>query len=137
MLSARSLELALFASLKTNSQLMSDLGGTRLYSEPYRGKHFPYVTLLVGPSRDWSTGTETGDEHQVTLHVWATTEKRSDVQHIMARIKQHMANASLSLTDHLLINLSYEMSDLKLERKDRISHGFLRYRAVTEPNMSS
>lgn len=55
--------------------LIADAGvgaavGDRIYDAPPRNADFPYVTIGQASVADWSTGTEAGAEHQLTLHAW-------------------------------------------------------------------
>ena len=64
---AAALRAAIHDALVADSPLTSLLGGARVYDEPPRGASFPYVTLGEARVTDWSTGTDTGEEHQLTL----------------------------------------------------------------------
>jgi hypothetical protein len=83
--------------------------------------------------RDWSTGTEDGAEHELTLHVWSRAGGKKQVQEIMESVKAVLHDKPLLLEDHYLINLRYAFSEARLDPDGDTFHGIVRYRAVTEP----
>lgn len=129
---AHALEESLFALLKADNALQSLLGGCEIYREPRRSNAFPYLTLGVTFSRDWSTGTETGDKHQLQIHVWADNQSQTLVRSILARLDALLTAPSLVLVDHHLVNLQRQRSEVRQERKPRLLHGVMQWRAVTE-----
>ena len=48
---------------------------------------FPYLTLGQSSQRDWSTGTEPGTEHLLTLHVWSRARGRREARDIIAALE--------------------------------------------------
>jgi len=73
------LRAAVHDALVADAPLLAALGGPKIYDEPPRSAAFPYVTLGETRIADYSTGTETGEEHLLTLHAWsrqAATRKR-------------------------------------------------------------
>jgi hypothetical protein len=83
--------------------------------------------------RDWSTGTESGAEHILLLHVWSRYAGKHEAYEIADAIREVLDDAELSLDDHRLINLTHQYSDLKRDPDGETYHGVLRFRAVTEP----
>jgi Protein of unknown function (DUF3168) len=83
--------------------------------------------------RDWSTGTEDGAEHDLTLHVWSRSGGKKQVQEILEAIKSVLHDRPLALPDHHLVNLRYELSEARLDPDGDTFHGIVRYRAMTEP----
>ena len=131
-LAARSLEQSLFAMLKADTTLTGLLGGAFLYDEPRRDHAFPYLTLLTAYSRDWSTGTETGDEHRLMITVWTASEDRARQQDLLAHLQSALADPALTLTGHRLVNWRIERAEIRPDRKNRLLQGVLQIRAVTE-----
>lgn len=132
MQAAHALEEALFAILKADSDLQTLLGGCEIYREPRRSNSFPYITLGVTFSRDWSTGSELGDEHQLQIHIWASNQSQTLMRSIMARLDGLLTEPSIALIDHHLINLQRQRSEIRSERKPRLLHGVMQWRVVTE-----
>jgi hypothetical protein len=63
------LQKAIYEALVANAALVALLGAPRVYDDVPRGAAFPYVTFGPSVVRDWSTGSEGGTEHLLTLHV--------------------------------------------------------------------
>lgn len=131
--SSFALQKAFFLKLTADAALASLLGGPRIYDDvPARGE-FPYVTFGQTTERDWSTGTDDGGEHIVTLHVWSRAAGRKEADEIMSAVRTALHDQVLSLTGHRLVNLRHEFSDARRDTDGESYHGITRYRAVTEP----
>ena len=76
------LQQALFAKLTGDASLLASLGGPRVYDDVPQGADFPYLTFAQSTLRDWSTATESGEEHVVTLRL--RTERRLSEEEIKA-----------------------------------------------------
>ena len=74
--SSWALQKAIHAQLIADAGLTALLGGPRIYDDVPRQPAFPYVTYGGCTVRDWSTGTDDGDEHTVTMHVWCRAAGR-------------------------------------------------------------
>ena len=83
--------------------------------------------------RDWSTGSEKGDEHALTLHVWSRAGGRREVHEIMGVVKTALHDRALALSGHRLVNLRHDRSDASRDPDGKTYHGVVRLRAVTEP----
>ncbi|MGE0627337.1 MAG: DUF3168 domain-containing protein [Hyphomicrobiaceae bacterium] len=130
---AWSLQAAIYSALTGNAELAGLLGGAHIYDDVPRGASFPYITFGLTSERDWSTATETGSEHVVTLHVWSRAAGRSEVDGIFTVLRDALHDADLSLVGHRLVNLRQEFSDARREPDGETLHGIVRLRAVTEP----
>lgn len=127
------LQQAIYAALTGNSALTTLLGGARIYDDVPGSAAFPYVTLAPGVERDWSTGSDAGTEHAVTLHVWSRGAGRKEAAAIMDALRAALHEAALMLTGHRLINLRHESSEVRRDADGVTQHGIVRFRAVTEP----
>ena len=134
-LSSGALEQAILSSFKSDSALITLLGGVRLYDEPKRNAQFPYLTLTTSYSRDWSTGTETGEEHRIIITIWTAADDRSRQQDILARLSTLLEAFEPDMTDHALINLLVERIELRPDRKNHLLQGVMQLRAVTERSL--
>jgi hypothetical protein len=110
------------------------LGGARIYDDAPQGAAFPFITLGQSVVRDWSTGTEDGAEHDLTLHVWSRAGGKKQVHEILEAIRAVLHDQPLMLADHHLINLRNEFCEARLDPDGDTFHGIVRYRAVTEPD---
>ena len=131
--STAALRAAIHDALVADSPLMSLLGGPRVYDEPPRDALFPYVTLGEARVTDWSTGTERGEEHQLTLHAWSRQGGHKQAHLIAGALLQALHDTPLMLSDHRLINLCFSVADVRREADGRTYHALVRFRAVTEP----
>ena len=127
------LQRGVYQALAGSLDLTSLLGGVRVYDRAPQSGPYPFITLGQSAIRDWSTGTEDGAEHNLTLHVWSRTGGKKQVLEIIEAIKDVLHDQPLPLPDHHLINLRHEFSEARLDPDGDTFHGIVRYRAVTEP----
>jgi hypothetical protein len=130
---ALALQSALVASLVASADLTILMGASRIFDDVPPGTPYPYVTIGQTVERDWSTGSDFGSEHTVTLHVWSREPGRRQVHQIVGLMRAALASAPLTLADHRLVNLRHEFSDARRESDGETYHALVRYRAVTEP----
>ncbi|MGD9783894.1 MAG: DUF3168 domain-containing protein [Hyphomicrobiaceae bacterium] len=130
--SGLALQRALYQSVRTNADVLSLLGGAKVYDDTPQRTDFPYVTFGRSVVRDWSTGTDAGHEHVVTLHVWSRSAGRKEAWQIMGAIQASLHDQGLAVEDHHLVNLRHEFSDVRREPDGDTYHGVVRFRAVTE-----
>lgn len=130
---AWSLQKALFAALSGDSALITLLGGARIHDDVPQGESFPYLTFGQSTLRDWSTGSEEGSEHVISLHVWSQARGRAEVHDIMNAARSALHGQPLRLTGHRLVNLCHEFSEARRTTDGDTTHGLMRFRAVTEP----
>lgn len=128
-----SLQKAIHAALTTSPALLALLGGPRVHDSAPRGAAFPYVTFASSAERDWSTGSEPGHEHIVTLHVWSRAAGRKEALEIIGAVRAALHDQPLALAGHRLINLRQEFSEVRRDSDGETTHGIVRLRAVTEP----
>jgi hypothetical protein len=127
------LQRGVYQALAGSLDLTTLLGGVRVYDHAQQSVPYPFITLGQSAICDWSTGTEDGAEHNVTLHVWSRSGGKEQVQEILEAIKAVLRDQPLVLPDHHLINLRHEFSETRLDPDGDTFHGVVRYRAVTEP----
>ena len=127
------LQKAIYTTLTANAGVIAVLGAARIYDDVPTRSEFPYMTFGQTTERDWSTGTEPGHEHTITLHVWSRGRGRKEADEVMAAVQAALHDAALALTGHRLVNLRHEFSDARRDPDGESFHGISRYRAVTEP----
>ena len=120
-------------ALAADSALAALLGGAKVYDEPPRAAAFPYVTLGETRITDWSTGSDTSEEHQLTLHAWSRQGGHAQAHLIAGALLQALDDAPLTLADHRLINFRFAVADVRREADGRTYHALVRFRAMTEP----
>lgn len=131
--SSWALQKAIHAQLIADAGLTALLGGPRIYDDVPRQPAFPYVTYGGSTVRDWSTGTDDGHEHTVTLHVWCRGAGRKPAHELLGAVEAALDQQGLALQDHRLISLRHDFSDVRREPDGETWHGVLRLRATTEP----
>jgi hypothetical protein len=127
------LQRSIYQALTNSPDVTTLLGGVRIYDHAPQGVAYPFITLGQSVIRDWSTGTEDGGEHNLTLHVWTRSGGKKEVHEIIEAIRAVLHDQPLMLEDHYLVNLRHEFSEARLDPDGDTFHGIVRYRAVTEP----
>ncbi len=127
------LQRGVYQALAGSLDLTTLLGGVRVYGDVPQAAPYPFITLGQSVIRDWSTGTEDGAEHSLTLHVWSRSGGKKQVLEIIEAIRDVLHDQPLALADHHLVNLRHEFSEARLDPDGDTFHGIVRYRAVTEP----
>ena len=127
------LRAAVHDALVADTGLTSVLGGPNVFDEPPRAASFPYVTIGEARIADFSTGTEPGEEHQLTLHAWSRQGGHREAHLIAGALLQALDDAPLTLTGYQLVNLRFALADVRREADGRTYHALVRFRAVTEP----
>ena len=128
-----SLQQAIYTTLSSATPLIDLLGGPHIYDDVPQRAAFPYLTLGQSTVRDWSTGSDDGLEHLLTLHVWSRAGGRGQTHDIMAAVEGALDDQSLALDGHRLVNLRHVLSEARREPDGVTYHGIVRLRAVTEP----
>lgn len=127
------LQATVVTALTTDPAVTALLGGPKVFDRVPERASFPYLTLGRTAVVDWSTGTEDGAEHILTLHVWARGGSKQETYEIMDRVTEKLHEAALPLTSHRLVNLQLQFAEARQEPDSPTYHGLLRFRAVTEP----
>lgn len=127
------LQKAVHAALTADAVLVGLLGGPQVFDDVPQQTAFPYVTLGQSTERDWSTATEDGAEHVLTLHVWSKRAGRKETREIMEAVRGALHDRALAVGGHRLVNLRHEFSEARRDADGETYHGIVRYRAVTEP----
>ena len=99
------LRAAIHDALAADTPLTSLLGGPKVYDQAPSAAAFPYVTLGEARISDWSTGSERGEEHQLTLHAWSRQGGHKEAHLVTGALLQALHDAPLVLADHRLLNL--------------------------------
>ncbi len=127
------LQQTIYGTLIADAGVNALLGGPHVYDDVPQGKDYPYLTFGQSSLRDWSTGSDTGNEHIFTLHVWSREAGRAQVYEIMEAVRSALHEQTLALTGFTLVNLRHEFSDARREPDGDTYHGTVRFRAVSEP----
>ena len=126
------LQKAIFEKLTSDAPTLAALGGPRVHDDAPARTEFPFVTFGQSSERDWSTGSDEGYEHLVTLHVWSRARGRREAEQVIAAARAALHDQDLLLSGHRLINLRHEFSEARRDSDGETFHGIARFRAVTE-----
>jgi len=126
------LQKAIYQALMGDVVLNALLGMGKIFDDVPQGEALPYITIGQATAHDWSTATDEGLEHILTLQVWSKNSGRKGIQAIMQALHDILHDAVLPLEDHQLINLRHEFTDFNRVKDGEAYHGLTRYRAVTE-----
>lgn len=127
------LQRSIYQTLSNSAALTSQLGGARIYNKAPQAQALPYITLGQTVNLDWSTGTDDGSEHDLTLHIWTNADSDDPVHEIMDGVRRLLHDQPLSLDGHYLVNLRHAFSEARIDPDGEAMHGIVRFRAVTEP----
>ena len=128
-----SLQQSVFATLVADTAITALLGADRIYDDVPQGSPLPYLTLGQSTVRDWSTGTDDGNEHLITLHVWSDAKGKKQASDIADAVRTALHDQPLTLVGHRLVNLRHEFSEARRDPDGATVHATVRFRAVTEP----
>ncbi len=129
---AAELQKAIFAALGADPALTAALGAGRVFAQVPANTAFPYITFGRTSVYDWSTGTERGNEHLFTLHIWSKAKGNKEALEIMEMARWVLDDKSLPLDGQHLVNLRLEFAEERYDEDQAVHHGLLRFRAVTE-----
>ena len=131
---AAEVQKAVHAALSGDAGVLALLGSARVYDHAPPNVPFPYITFGRTSIYDWSTGTESGTEQLLTLHVWSKGKGKKEAHALVDAVGQRLNDADLALDGHELVNLRLEFSEVRFDEDQSVHHGLLRFRAVTEPS---
>lgn len=128
---ALALQQAVVTALAGSAPLAA-IVGSRIYDAPPRNAAFPYVSFGQLSVADWSTGTETGAEHQLILDAWSREAGKKQCYAMLDAIAGALDDAALTLDGNALVNLRFQSADVRRDPDGITFHGVIRFRAVTE-----
>jgi hypothetical protein len=91
------------------------------------------VTLGEARVSDFSTASDAGEEHRLTLHAWSRQGGHKEAHIIAGALLQALDDAPLAPAGHHLVNLRFATADIRRDSDGRTYHALVRFRAVTEP----
>ncbi|HJW39754.1 MAG TPA: DUF3168 domain-containing protein, partial [Rhizomicrobium sp.] len=80
----------------------------------------------------WSTATEPGSSHALTIHVWSRAAGRRETRLAGQAVIDALNGAALTLDGHTLIDLRWLESESIRESDGETVHAQLRFKALTE-----
>lgn len=127
------LQQAVHGALAVDAEVLSLLGGARIYDDVPQRAAFPYITLAGFTLSDWATGTEPGAEITFTVNAWSRGAGHKQAHLIAEAVRAALHDAPLAIAGHHLVNLRHVSSDTHRERDGDTYRVTARFRAVLEP----
>jgi hypothetical protein len=128
------LQQALFAALGADPRIKAALGDPpRIFDHVPRSTAFPYLVIGDDIARDWSTTSDAGSEHLLTLHVWSRAAGRQEARSVAGAIVAALTESNLVVAGHTLVDLRWRDSEVVREADGETLHARLRFRALLEP----
>ena len=126
------LQQAIYATLSADSGV-SDAVGDRIFDAVPRGAAYPYIVIGDDKESDWSTATEPGSSHALTIHIWSRAAGRRETRLAAEAVIAALNGAELALSGQTLIDLRWLESESSRESDGETVHAQLRFKAITEP----
>lgn len=130
----QSLQKAIFAALSGDTEIADAVGVDGILDRLARQPRLPSIVFSDMRSSDWSTATEAGDEHLVTIDVFSGENGRREIQALGEAVRRLLHDKPLQLDGHHLVNFRHVGSRMQREAKTHRHRATLQFRAVTEPN---
>lgn len=130
---ALSLQAAIFSRLASDAPLVDLLMGEFIYDDVPPKKEPPYIVFAESTHNDWSTGTEMGMEHFVSMNVWSSQNGRKEALVISQQIQNALSQMDEEIEGHHLVNFSHEITEVERDEETEFFVSKLTFRAVTEP----
>ncbi len=127
------LQAAIYTALAASTELAALIGANRIYDDVPSNQVPPYVTFGRSIHMDWSTDSETGMEHEIELHAWTREHGRKNIYLIQEILIDVLSGLGGVMTDHHLVSLSHEQSEIEARDNYQAFIGISLFRAVTEP----
>ena len=118
--------------LLADSALVAKLGGARVYDEAPREQASPYVVFARSEARDWSTMTEAGCEHLLTLEVWSQKAGAREALDIAGRIADLLQDAPLVMSGAICVNLRVASIETLRQNANRFVRARVKLRVLVE-----
>ena len=126
------LQRAIYRALSTDSALTAALGGAKIHDVTPASLPFPYITFGRTSTYDWSTDTEEGSEHILSLHVWSKQKSRKQALELMELLRAALHGKELPLDGCRLINLRLQSAQVRFDENLAVYDGAMRFRAAVE-----
>ena len=129
------LQQAIFATLSVSTDVIDVAGDPpRIFDAVPRGSPFPYIVIGDDKESDWSTATEPGTAHALTVHIWSRAAGRKETRLAAQAVIDALNGAELTIDGQTLIDLRYLESESLRESDGETVHAQLRFKALLEPN---
>jgi hypothetical protein len=132
MSATQALQAAIYARLTGDAALTALIGADGVHDRLLTAPERPYVRIASIETRDWSTASEPGEEHLVTLEARGGEGGNRVVQEIAARVRLLLDDAALALAGVDLVNLQHRKTRTGRDARGKGHVAEMVFRAVTE-----
>ncbi|SIR15830.1 Protein of unknown function [Rhizobium sp. RU20A] len=132
MSAASALQTAIVARLGGDAALSAKIGPGGIRDRRIDRRDGPAVVIVEIDSRDLSTGTETGEEHLVTLQALSGEGGMKTVQAIAGDVRRLLDDAELVLAGAALVSILHRRTVCRRDAALRGHVAEIVFRAVTE-----
>ncbi len=132
MSATQALQAALYVRLTGDAALAAMIGPDGVHDRLLTGSDRPYVRIAAIETRDWSTASEPGEEHLLTLEVRSGEGGNRVAQEIADRVRFLLDDAALTVTGALLVNLRHQRTRTGRDARAKGHVAEMVFRAVTE-----
>ena len=112
--------------------LLAKLGGPHVYDEAPRNQEPPYIVFARSETRDWSTMTDDGAEHLLTLEVWSQKSGAREALETAGRVGELLHEGALPMSGALCVHAQIASIETLRQSKNRFTRARLRLRALIE-----
>ena len=127
-----SVRRAIRAALLADAELLTLLGGPKVFDDTPSGTPAPYVVFADTLWRDWSTTLSRGAEQIFVLSVWSTQRGVREALDVAERIIALLDEAPLAPDGAHLVDLRFTQLETKRDATGRFARANIRFRATTE-----
>nr|WP_272210653.1 DUF3168 domain-containing protein [Marinicella sp. W31]MDC2876554.1 DUF3168 domain-containing protein [Marinicella sp. W31] len=124
---------AIHMALSSDAALSALIGPDAIFDRLLSRPQLPAIVFGECETRDYSTVTESGNEHFLTLEIWSEAHGRKALQAIEARVKALLHDAELALSGFALVNLRHRSTRVRRVARTGYFLAEMRFRAVSEP----
>jgi hypothetical protein len=127
------LRAAIVARCSADETLAALLGGSgSIRDEPPPGAEPVYALFGAATVLDWSTSSDRGHEHELSVVVWGSSGSSASALAAAERIADLLDDAPLELTGHRLVGIAVTGLDLGRDEESGLPRAVVRLRATTE-----
>ena len=123
---------AIHQTLSSDPAVMALVGTDGIRDRLLPRPQLPCILFGTTETRDYSTASEPGEEHFVTLEIWSDGEGRREAHELARAVKAALHDAALAVEGASLVSLMMIGSRTRREPKTKLTLAELRFRAVTE-----
>lgn len=124
---------AVHALLNGDAELTGLIGVNAVFDRLLSRPQLPAIVFGECETKDYSTATETGYEHLLTIEVWSEAHGRRALQAIEARLRALLHDADLALVDAAFVSLLFKKTRVRRVARTGYFVAEMQFRAVTEP----